>query len=239
MNDVGDGLKAKNANWAFGGEVAQNFDGHVSKSVPYYSAGHDLVVSLSDYFVQDDSICYELGCSTGALSIKLAEHNAHNKNARFIGIDIEEDMILQALARNNKHNCSNVEFIVDDILQFDFDHSDFIVAYYTIQFVKPSARQQFIDKIYSSMKWGGAFLLFEKVRANDARFQDIMTNLYNDYKLEQGYTPEEIMSKTRSLKGILEPFSTQGNIDLLKRAGFVDIISVMKYICFEGYLAIK
>ncbi|MEK7298654.1 MAG: methyltransferase, partial [Candidatus Margulisiibacteriota bacterium] len=41
------------------------------------------------------------------------------------------------------------------------------------------------------------------------------------------------------LKGVLEPFSTQGNLDLLKRAGFVDVTSVMKYICFEGFLAIK
>ena len=30
-----------------------------------------------------------------------------------------------------------------------------------------------------------------------------------------------------------------GNLDLLKRAGFVDIMTVFKYICFEGFLAIK
>ena len=38
---------------------------------------------------------------------------------------------------------------------------------------------------------------------------------------------------------VLEPFSTQGNLDLLHRAGFVDIIAVCKYLCFEGFLAIK
>lgn len=79
----------------------------------------------------------------------------------------------------------------------------------------------------------------KKVRACDARFQDIMTALYTDYKLEQGYTEEEILSKTRSLKGVLEPFSTQGNLDLLKRAGFVDITTIFKYVSFEGFLAIK
>ncbi|NDK05551.1 Methyltransferase [Leptospira kirschneri serovar Mozdok] len=82
-------------------------------------------------------------------------------------------------------------------------------------------------------------MLFEKVRASDARFQDMMTSLYNDYKLEQGFSTDEVISKARSLKGVLEPFSTQGNIDLMKRAGFVDIMTVMKYICFEGFLAIK
>jgi len=66
---------------------------------------------------------------------------------------------------------------------------------------------------------GGAFLYFEKVRPPDARFQDIMTGIYNEYKLEQGYSPDEIIQKSRSLKGVLEPFSTQGNIDMLPRAG--------------------
>ena len=33
--------------------------------------------------------------------------------------------------------------------------------------------------------------------------------------------------------------ASQANIDLLKRAGFVDIIPIMKYVCFEGILAIK
>ena len=37
----------------------------------------------------------------------------------------------------------------------------------------------------------------------------------------------------------VEPFSTQGNLDLMSRAGFVDINTILKYICFEGWLAIK
>jgi len=67
----------------------------------------------------------------------------------------------------------------------------------------------------------------------------MQTSLYTDYKLERGYSPTEIINKSRSLKGVLEPFSTAGNIDLLKRAGFKDIMPVMKYLCFEGFVAIK
>jgi tRNA (cmo5U34)-methyltransferase len=78
------------------------------------------------------------------------------------------------------------------------------------------------------------------VRGPDARFQDIMTAMYSyDYKLAQGYNAEEIVSKARSLKGILEPFSTQGNLDMLARAGFKDVTTIMKYISFEGLVAIK
>jgi tRNA (cmo5U34)-methyltransferase len=139
----------------------------------------------------------------------------------------------------SKYKLPNLEFVVADILEFEYRPSDFITSYYVVQFIRPSYRQLLIDKIFQTLNWGGAFLYFEKVRAPDARFQDIMTGIYNEYKLEQGYSPDEIIQKSRSLKGVLEPFSTQGNIDMLKRAGFVDIMSVAKFGPFEGILAIK
>lgn len=236
---VGDGLKVENANWRFRGDVVDKFDEHVSKSVPLYEEGHELICQISDYFVKDGSTCYELGCSTGSLTLKLAEHNKHREGARFIGIDSEEDMIGRAQEKQQELDAKNTNFVVDDILTAEFEPCDLVASYYCVQFIRPSVRQDVIDKVYNALKWGGAFLLFEKVRANDARFQDIMSSLYVDYKLSQGYTAEEIVGKARSLKGVLEPFSTQGNIDLLRRAGFVDIISISKFVCFEGFLAIK
>lgn len=239
MSGVGDGLRAENANWTFAGEVAEHFDDHVSKSVPFYQEGHELVCALSDFFVKPGSTVYEIGSSTGTLSLKLGQHNAAKAGARFVGIDIMPDMVAIAERKRAKLDIPNVGFVADDALLMELEPADLVVAYYTVQFVRPSLRQQFIDKIYRTLQWGGGFLLFEKVRGPDARFQDILMTLYNDYKLNQGYTPDEIVSKTRSLKGVLEPFSTQGNVDLLKRAGFSDITTVMKYLCFEGFLAIK
>ena len=78
-----------------------------------------------------------------------------------------------------------------------------------------------------------------RVRGSDARFQDTFAALYNDYKMDQGYSPEEIVHKARSLRGVLEPFSMQGNLDLLSRAGFVDIETIFAYVPFAGLLAIK
>ena len=132
-----------------------------------------------------------------------------------------------------------VQFELAEMTALELEKSDFIVSYYTVQFIRPAHRQEVINQIFENLNWGGAFLLFEKVRGPDARFQDILTGIYNDYKLEQGYSSEEIIAKARSLKGVLEPFSTQGNYDLLARAGFTDCMTVMKYLCFEGILAIK
>ncbi len=230
----GDGIKADNASWKFNGEMVEQFETHVARSVPFYNEGHDLVVKLSDYFVKEDSLVYELGSSTGKLSYKLASH--HAKKAHFIGLEIEEDMVQKAEA---SYHHDRLTFECSDINTVTFKKADLVVAYYTVQFVHPKQRQALIDKIYEALNWGGAFIMYEKVRANDARFQDICTGLYTEYKLDQGYSAQEIVAKSKSLKGVLEPFSTQGNLDMLKRAGFVDIISIQKYVNFEGFLAIK
>jgi tRNA (cmo5U34)-methyltransferase len=236
MSVVGESIIAENAGWSFEGDVPVNFDKHISSSVPFYDEGHDLIAKLSDFFISDFSVCYDLGCSTGSLSHILSQRHK-SKDIKIIAVDNVLEMLNET--RKKCGEIESVQIFQSDIMDLDFELSDFIVAYYTLQFVKPKNRQIVIDRIYKALNWGGAFLLFEKVRACDARFQDITTVLYSDYKLEKGYTPEEIINKTRSLKGVLEPFSTQGNLDLLKRAGFVDIITVMKYINFEGFLAIK
>lgn len=234
---VGNNIATERANWSFGGEVADTFVDHIQKSVPFYVEGHNLTTQLSDFFCHNNSTCYEIGTSTGELIEKLAAHNAHKEGIRWVGLDVEENMVVKARQHCAKHK--NVEILLEDINSFEFEKSDMIVSYYCMQFVEPRFRQALFDKIYRSLNWGGAFIMFEKVRGPDARFQDIASQLYVEYKLSQGFDEAEIVNKTRSLKSILEPFSTQGNIDLLKRSGFVDITTVFKYICFEGFLAIK
>lgn len=236
IEKVGDSIATKNAGWTFGGNVADSFDDHVSKSVPFYKEGHELVCMLSDYFLVNGSTVYDIGTSTGSLLEKLVDRNKL-KDIKFFGLDSEENMIKKAAERFSEFQ--NVFLDAVDINNYDMETCDFVISYYTVQFIHPKYRQELINKIYKSLNWGGAFIIFEKTRGSDARFQDIFTTLYADYKLQQGYSPSEIIGKTRSLKGVLEPFSTQGNLDMLRRAGFKDTITVMKYLGFEGFLCIK
>jgi tRNA (cmo5U34)-methyltransferase len=205
MAQVGDGLQAENASWSFGDQSAGSFDEHIRRSVPMYAEGHKLVCALSDFFVKSESIAYEIGCSTGTLTVQLAQHNALKKRARFVGVDIEPRMIEIAQCKKAAAHLDNIEFIADDVLLMDLEPADMIVCYYTIQFIRTSRRQDLIDKLYRALNWGGVLVMFEKVRGPDARFQDILTALYNDHKLEQGYNAGEIVSKARSLRAYSSP----------------------------------
>ena len=184
------------------------------------------------------SVCYDLGASTGTLTKKLAEHHFSIKpDIRWIAVEGVESMVNEA--KRNTSGLKNVECIHADVRDIEFLRSDLIISYYFIQFIPPKDRQILIDRIYQSLNWGGAFVWFEKVRGPDARFQDMLNNLYVNFKLQEGFSPEEIINKSESLKSVLEPFSHQANLDLLNRAGFKDVMTIFRNICFEGLVCIK
>ena len=141
--------------------------------------------------------------------------------------------------KKNLRNYNKVNFKCSDILKFKFKKSDFITSYYTIQFLKPKNRQVLFNKIYKSLNWGGGFIFFEKVRAPDARFQDMMNQIYQEYKIDNGINEKQVINKSLSLRNVLEPYSSEENKKYLKRAGFKDFMTIMKSHSFEGFLAIK
>lgn len=230
---VGDGIQVQPAGWSFAGETVSNFDKQIRHSIPSYNQGHELICKLSEFFVRDNSICYELGTSLGTLVAALAKHN-RSKNVQWIAIDQEPDMIAQA-----KKNYQDIDFQVSSLEKLEFKKCDLIVSYYTLQFTKPKKREKICKKIYKALNKGGAFIVFEKVRANSAKTQDYFNQTYYDFKLDQGYTAEEVLNKSISLKSILEPLSAKENIEMFKNSGFSEVSSIMKWLCFEGWICIK
>ena len=230
-------IKAANATWTFDNDVWKNFDKHINSSIPLYLLCHKLGIEISDFFLEKNSKVLDLGCSTGTFINKLNLHH-YKKNLKIDGYDSIKKMTIVA-KKNNKNN-KNIKIFNKDIVKNKFPKNiDLITSYFTLSFIKPSEKQKIFDKIFKSLNWGGGFIYFDKVRAPDARFQDIMTQVYINYKLDRNFSPEEIINKSNSLKGVLEPYSTNENYLFLKRAGFKDFMSIFKCITFEGFLAIK
>ena len=231
-------INKKRGAWNFASDVPARFNHHIQKSVPYYNEGHDLIKELSDFFLSNKSICYDLGCSTSSLLIKLSKFS-NKKDLKFIGLDLEKAMIKFSKKIIKKKKVNNVKVLCKDINKYKFKKCSLIISYYTIQFVNPAYRQKLINQIFDSLKWGGAFIFFEKIRGDDARFQDILGSLYSDFKEKNNFAASDILNKTKSIRGVLEPFSNFGNRSYLERAGFKDIQAIFQYLCFKGYLCIK
>ena len=237
MSKVGNNITLKKPKWSFSEkDTCKVFSDHIKLSVPLYDLSQELVCKYSDFFITNKSLVYDIGCSTGNLTNKIAQR--YNKlNLDIFGIDNEKEMIIEA---KNKNYNKTITYIHDDVLTFEFKPNvDLFTSFYTFQFIRPSVRQELFNKIFNSLNWGGALIFFEKVREPDARFQDINTQLYNEFKIKNGFTEKEIFNKSRSLRGVLEPYTSNENKNFLTRAGFKDFKNIFKYLTFEGFLAVK
>ena len=234
-SDTGNNIFAETGEWNFGSGVEKNFDIHIKNSILGYEIGNYIALLLSDPFVKKGSQIIDIGCSTGKFTRDLlAKHIS--KNPKIIGIDNKKNMLEKCIQEDST---KTIKYTLLDVIKDKIpSHNDMVTSFYTMQFIPPSSRQAVFDKIYNSLNWGGGFFLYEKIRAPDARFQDYLNHAYTNFKLEK-FSSSEIIAKANSLIGVMEPFSSQGNIDLMKRAGFKDICTVSKVLCFEGFLAIK
>lgn len=224
--------------WSFSNNIANKFEKHIERSVPYYLESHNMIINLSDFFLFNGSRCYDLGSSTGNLLNKLSQ-KTNKKKLDLIGIEIEPEMI--KLSKKNKFKNKDVKlsFLKKDILTYKLKNSNLITSFYTMQFIHPSHRQKIFNMIYKTLNYGGAFIMFEKIRGNDARFENIINSMYLDFKESNKFKSSEILNKSQSLRGVLEPFTNNGNLGFLKRSGFKDIQTIFQFLNFKGYLCIK
>ena len=229
-------MATRKRTWSFGGNIPAKFVDHIRRSVPWYDEGHELVCTLSEFFCRSGGLCYELGASTGQLTAKLARRH-DGQGVRFVGIDSEPAMV--AYARRHCAGMANVTFLSADCTDMSFEPCDLVVSYYCLQFVPFARRPAVVRRVFRGLNPGGAFVLFEKVAGDGARAEEILSGAYVDFKARNRFTGDEILGKSRSLRGLLTPQTSGGNVAMLRQAGFRTVVPVMRYLCFEGLLAVK
>ncbi|MGW4808644.1 methyltransferase domain-containing protein [Kitasatospora sp. NPDC004272] len=234
--DVGDGIVPIDTRWSFAGGTPQKFDNHVSKSVPLYSEGHALISQCVEFFSRRGGVIIDVGCSTGTLLAQIAAKECC-KDVSLIGFDIEADMV--RVARQRCRELENVTIRQGDMLSVDYNGANAVIMYYTLQFLPPGDRHTAMRMVCDGLVEGGGLLLFEKTLEPDSRTQDIVQQLYAEFKLDNGFDPDEIYQKAHSLRSVMAPQRSSETHDLLREVGFTSITTIQKYLHFEGILAIK
>lgn len=119
--------------WKFDEQVSQHFDTHVRKSVPLYEEVQKAVIEISEWFIRDNSVVYDLGSSTGETISLLLQKHSRKKNVRFIGV--EESLPMIEIARKK---CSSelVQFLQQHIEEInELANIDLVLSLYTLQFL--------------------------------------------------------------------------------------------------------
>ncbi|HYV16331.1 MAG TPA: methyltransferase domain-containing protein [Conexibacter sp.] len=234
--DVGDGIAVEGGRWAFSGPAAEHFDTHVQRSVPGYEDGHQLVLELSDFFMATGTRVVDVGCSTGPLIEALAKRHPL-VDAELVGVDSSPEMVAKARERCAGEARVRIEHC--DARKVDYTDATFVVLYYTLQFIPIWQRREVLERIHGGLRPGGAMVVFEKTRWSSGKMQDFGNQVYTSFKLRQGFGPDEILSKSQSLRGVLDPLSSEDNAAMIRNLGFDGPHSIYRFLAFEGSVAFR
>ena len=226
---------------SFNDTVAENFDLHVNQSIPHYSELQNYLVQLSEWFLKDNETVYDLGCSTGETIKKLLELDISTRT-KIIGIDKSKKML--DLAREKikkvKNNNVKVTFEVADVSSgFELEDCNLVLSTLLFPFLNFDNKKLLLKKIYQSLQEGGALIAVEKVRSRNSTFEDLLNQLYYDFKLSKNLSEKEIILKAKSLRSSMSLYTEEDLFKTIEDSGFKEHEIFFKCFNFVGYIALK
>jgi len=225
--------------FVFSEQVAQVFDDMLDRSIPFYQEVIKGTAQLLDIFLRRNDTVIDLGCATGTTLLQLARL-LPDKGLHFTGIDNSEAMLHKARLKAEMFSKKDqVSFIVQDITNLEQADTGAFVLNYTLQFIRPLRRKEFIHRLFDNLRPGGVLILSEKKISHDPLLNRKYIDIYHQFKLERGYSELEIAKKREALENILIPFSIEENRELLLDAGFASVETFFQWFNFVSFIAIK
>lgn len=227
--------------WRFDNNVANNFDTHVEQSIPHYIDLQNYLVQLSEWYLKDQSLVYDLGCSTGETIKKILDLKITSK-FKIIGIDNSARMIELAKKKISKINKRGIDIKFENLdltKKIKLKKSNLIYSILLFPFLNYEQQKNLLKKIYTSLQKGGALICVEKIRSSNSYFEDILNQLYFDFKLSKNLSEKEILEKAKSLRSSMFILDEKTIFKNLKSVGFKKKEIFFKCFNFVGYIAIK
>lgn len=230
----------RTADFDFGKRTAEVFDDMLARSVPFYDEVQCMMLELARSFASDETLIYDLGCSTGTTMLMLARSIKCEK-LKLVGIDYSEAMLQKAREKlTGLQSPAQIDLRQGDLnTPLEFEPANVFIMNLTLQFVRPLYRDRLMENIYASTKPGGCLLMFEKVLGEDSLLNRMYIDLYYDFKRRKGYSEMEVSKKREALENVLIPYRISENVELLKRHGFSSVDTFFRWYNFTGFLAIK
>jgi tRNA (cmo5U34)-methyltransferase len=179
----------------------------------------------------------DLGCSTATTLLKLAQSSPYDLT--LTGVDNSQAMLEQARSKCEAFEVT-MNLIEGDILTYPLPPVQSVIfSLFTLQFIRPLQREGLVKKIYDALDEDGIFIFAEKVISPNKRLDEVMINLYHEYKESAGYTKTQISQKRQALENVLVPYSVKENEQMVFNAGFSTCEILFKYNNFALFIATK
>ena len=186
--------------WSFkSDDVAQSFMDHVRGQLPFYDLVTKSICKIARNFIKENYLVYDVGCSTGNMAIEL-KPLLEKRNALYCGLDNSPSLL--SLNKLSKH--PNMNFIEQDVCDYEYQKFDFCIVNLTLMFLDPEKREVLIQTLRQKCKKHGAIVITEKIYPPDGFYSTINNRLLWNWKMENN-TAEDVIKKELSLEGIQVP----------------------------------
>lgn len=241
----------------FDSEVAEIFDNMAVRSIPLYKETHRLAVELAarKYF---DAVSegktfrvLDIGASTGTFFKGLWKrigYSIDNPIPDLEAVAIDPSLAMyEKLEKALPHvDCYDLG-AQDACSLLDCTHVegskrtfDFIAALYVYQFVPIEWGQRImaIEDTYSLLDGGGVLVAANKEKMS-AYSDTAYSYMYRQFRMDNGYTVEEIQAKTKALESVMWTETGEDFIIALADAGFTRAEELCRWLQFATYVAYK
>ncbi len=227
----------------FDASVAGVFPDMLRRSIPGYTASLEAIGSLAARYVQDDTRCYDLGCSLGAATLAMRQ-GIRATGCRIIAVDNAEAMTSrcrQVIAEDDASGARDtaVEVVQSDIQDVKITNASMVVLNYTLQFLAVEDRDDLMQRICDGLVAGGLLVLSEKVVDENEHMEELLFDLHHEHKRRNNYSALEISRKRAALENVLVPETVARHRERMEKAGFEHIAVWLRYFNFVSIIAIK
>ena len=230
------------SDFVFNEDVARVFPDMIKRSVPGYPTIVENIGVLAGHFAQPDTALYDLGCSLGAVTQALRRH-VKAERCQVIAVDNSAAMVERCREYLQAQDAMFQELLPAtvleaDILQLDYQPSSLVAMNFTLQFITPEQRPELLARIRRALLPGGALILSEKLRFEDADEQTLLTELHLDFKRANGYSELEIAQKRSAIEHVMKPDSLPQHRERLLNAGFSRVVPWFQCLNFASLIAL-
>ncbi|WP_018503001.1 class I SAM-dependent methyltransferase [Parafrankia discariae] len=211
--------------WEFTPEVAAEFDGHVTDSVPYYDQVQDLVAQLADWHAPDGATVADLGAATGTTCARIQGRHP----GRALGLHLyDESAAMLDLAAER---LPGAVLHPGDLRGVELDHppAGMTLCLFTLQFFDPDSRLHLLMRARHAAAVDGVLVVAEKLHLPDAGWAETAVAVSHDYKAGRGVPAEEIRAKERALRGVLRPWTDEQNRAAISAAGWTRLTVLWRW----------
>jgi len=225
----------------FDKNVVDVFPDMIKRSVPGYSTIIHMTGQLAQRYAQNNSCCYDFGCSLGASTLAM-RHRVNNANIEIIGIDNSQDMLdccKQVIDADSSDVPVRLKYGDLSDSNLKIENASVCVLNFTLQFVPLEKRKTLLKKIYDNMLPGGILVISEKIHFDDDELSSLMSDLHHYFKKTNGYSDLEISQKRNAIENVLLPETLEQHRQRLEKIGFKKIEQWFQCFNFCSFVAFK